>query len=184
MTNEYPGLPAVARHLWVNLTAWLIGSTMPLVLVASFVAVLLIALDVPAIGYLVVAAGAFAVHSAAFMYKDVRDGDFDPSQTEFVSLIQGLIVLSIYSVAVSTLLIIGSVGAWALESYTGLPAMAVWGFAAYYPVADLAVARSGYVTPSGFVALALWKVSGSILDSPISPPDPIPLFGKQGGRPH
>lgn len=182
MDSDHPGLPAIARLYWGQMTRFLVTIIMAFLFTGSVAALLIVLFEPEASPFFIVAAAAFVIHSAALMFVDVATGAYDPDQTEFASWAQLAAVLVVVGTVISTLMAIASFGGLLLSEELSGFSWVGWAFAAYYPVVDLLLVRNGYWTPGNVVSLIALTLVGVVLDIHYSLPESLPIFGGERGR--
>ena len=185
MSTEFPGIPELARRFWVDYTRAVVGVLIVFLFTGSFGALVVFLIQPSATPYLFLASVSMILHLSTFILKDIWSGEIDTEQTEFSSLIYLIASIVVIGVLFSTLLTVASIGAsvfavYAPESVTLL----AWGFAAYYPVAEMVLISKGHWTIARLLAFASLVMFGFILDIHRSQFDELPFIGGRHGPFH
>lgn len=179
MREEYPGLPNIARHFWRHYLISVAGFGTLLLFMGAISAIIVRTFLPEAIWYLVIAGLSYVLHTAALFISDLWNGDYDPSQTTFSSAPQVLGVIVVMGVVYSTILLIGTVGAFVLSTVFETGWIAAAGFAAYYPVLDTVLMRRKRLSPGAVAFLSVLFILGTVLDIHSTIVESFPVIGKR-----
>lgn len=177
MSTQYPGLPAVALRYWKRYMIATLGMAVTVLFAGAAGAVVVFALVPDAKWYLAFAVGALILHSAALYLRDLRHGEYDPSQTTFSSPIEILALFVLLGVLESTLLLIGTGLGYGLDNAFGAPFILAAIIGAYYPVVDVLLMRRGWKTPGVAVMIAVALLMSTVIDIHISISKALPIIG-------
>jgi hypothetical protein len=179
MSTEYPGLPSVARGFWYIYLLALAGGLTLLTFTAAIAAVVVLIFTPEAGWFLLIASVGYLLHSAVLLVNDIRTGEYEPSQASYSSAKEIMAVILLVGVYQSTVLLIGTGGAFLIESTLAWPAVVAVAVAAYYPVADLLLMRQGVKTPGAIAFLAVLIAVDAILNIHQSTVNVLPVIGKR-----
>lgn len=177
MSAEYPGFPAVAKQYWRDYALATLGFAISLVFTGAVGALAIVTLLPAATGFFVLAAVSLVLHWGALFIRDVYSGEYEPNQTTFSSTTALFATIVIIGVFETVLLLIASVGGYAVSELLGGPALVAGAVAAYYPVSDIVLATRGWKTPGKIAAIATFLVVNTVLNIHRSVVDVIPIFG-------
>jgi len=178
MSPEYPGLSATARRFWSSFIRAAVGMGLFLVFTGAIGALLVFVFLPDVLWLFLIAAGSFALHSGGLYIRDVNRGQYDPGQTEFTSWLYLFAVVVVLGFMESTVLLLGTAGAYAIIEYTTLPLFAAIGVAIYYPVVDVLLSRRGVWTPGAVVMLLSSHAVATVLNFRRSVLNSLPIYGK------
>ena len=179
MSTQYPGLPTVATQYWRQYTKATAGIGAMVLFTGALGALSVFTLVPDAKWFLVFAIVGIIVHTAALSLRDLRRGEYDPSQTTFstsAEVVAGFILLGVYE---STLLIIGTGLAYWLSATIGVPFIFAAAVAAYYPIADVLLIRREQKTPGYLAMLVVALLMGTMVNIHISISEALPVIGKR-----
>lgn len=178
MNTEHPGLPTIARNYWRQYVYSVFGMTSLVVFTGAFGAVIILMFLPEAKWYFLLGAVSFVFHMAGLFIRDVRRDAWEPSQTTLSSASQILAIVILLGVVESTLLLIGTIGGYVINTVFELPVVIAALVAAYYPVLDIVLMRNDRYTPGALVFLIAILVIDAVINIHESVLSAIPLIGK------
>lgn len=183
MSNEYAGLPAVAREYWRDYFVAFTGTFTLLLFTGSVTAVLVISFQPEAIWYFIIASTSFVLHFSALFLRDVWVGDYEPSQTTYSSARDLLAAISVIGTWFTVILLIATYGGYLSANLFDIPFLLTAGFSAYYAVVDTLLIRRGLYTPGAVTLLVTIILMNTAVNIHRSVIDALPVIGKRQG-PH
>lgn len=177
MSTEYPGIPTVTKRYWQTYMTAAIGLGISYTFLGSLAGIITLTLLPGASWLFVFALGTFILHTAALFVKDVREGDFDPSQSTFSSKAEYLAMTILWGSVETTLLLVGTVAGYALITLGGAPFALGVLVAAYYPVVDIVLMRRGWYTVGAVVAIIVVAAIDMVVDIHRSWITSLPVIG-------
>lgn len=179
MSTQYPGLPTVARNYWRMYFYAIFGMGSLVIFTGAIAAVIILVVLPSAKWYVAIAALSLIIHMAALFVRDIWIGAYEPSQTTFSSAVQIIAIVTMVGVVNASMLLIGTLGGYALETLLGLPAICALAIAAYYPILDIVLIRRGLYTPGAIIWLLVTTAISMVLDIHESVLEAVPLIGKR-----
>lgn len=127
----------------------------------------------------VLAVLSFGLHMGAAFIRDVRQGEYEPSENAEVFFENAFLVLGILVLYVFPLILLAAIGGIYVGQTSGAPLIGL-GVALYYPVADYELLKRGVPTPSSLPVLGLFALLHTIgLCRDISPQQVIRRFRRR-----
>lgn len=179
MSTQYPGFPRTAVRYWLDFWKASVGMIILLLITGALGALVVLMISPESVWLYAIAAAGFALNSAGIYVRDVREGDFDPDQTNFGSTVEFLALIVMLGAVESTVLFLGTATGVAIIEFTTLPVFAAILAAAFYPIIDLVLLRRGVPTPGALMMMAMAIVLGGVLNLHKSRFESLPVFGRK-----
>jgi len=147
MSQEYPGIPALAMVYWKGYVLSLIGAGIGVLIAGSVGALTVSQLFPSAFPLYAIAMVSVVVHLAAMYLYDVWAGDYDPEQATWTTPAQVFAMIVVLGFQISGMLLIATSLGLLTIVFAELSIVFAALLVAYYPVIDVAFQRKGYLTP-------------------------------------